>query len=111
MKRPSPLFSGGAIAISALCLWSCIFEGPTKVADGGTIETTNGFVFMPDGRPAARIKVFLLDENAWLSNTKDGKTVTYDSAETDTSGFFQIDRDTISKVSLMANAEGHGILI
>lgn len=101
------------LALSALLAGGCIFTtGPgDNTLAGGTIETTNGIVVMPDGRPAARIKVFLLDEKSWLSNVKDGKAIALDSSETDENGVFKIDRDTSSKVSLMANAEGHGILI
>lgn len=103
-----------AASLAALLAAGCVFttdpgSGPTQVA-GGTIETTNG-VIMSGTRPAARIKVFLVDERSWLSNVKDGKPVLVDSFETDDTGHVVIKRDTAAKVSLMANAEGHGVLI
>lgn len=100
-------------ALSALFAAGCIFSetpGPDRHA-GGTIETTNGIIVMSGGRPAARIKVYLLDERSWLSNVKDGKPITVDSVETNDTGYFSIRRDTASKVSLMANTEGQGIII
>lgn len=102
-----------ALALAALAAGGCLFtdpqDNPGPIA-GGTIETTNGLVVI-GGRPAARVKVFLLDEENWLANVKDGKGVALDSAETDSLGAFTVKRDTGSKVSFMCNAEGHGVLL
>lgn len=91
------------------------FYGCGERLAGGTIETTNGIsarVVLPNGRPAANIKMFLLDEQNWLVKTKAGESLVLDSAETDSEGNFRIDSlDTNHTVSLVADVEDYGVLI
>jgi hypothetical protein len=100
-------------AAGALLIAGCgMFD---RVADGGTIETTNGIaarVVLPSGQPASNIKVFLLDEQDWLEKTKAGESIVIDSAETDTAGRFKFeDVDTTRASSLYADVENYGLLI
>lgn len=101
-----------SLALAALLALGCVFTDPDPGPIAGTtIETTNGIVSMADGRPAARVKVFLIDEKSWLSNVKEEKPVALDSFETDDKGVFEVKRDTSDQVSFLCNAEGDGILI
>jgi hypothetical protein len=112
-------------ALAALCIspfYGCGSEQPMQVSDGGTVETTNGImarVVLPTGRPAAAIKVFLLDEQDWLVKMQTGESLVLDSAETDSAGDFWLDSagrytDTIDAkraMSLVADVEDYAVLI
>jgi hypothetical protein len=107
----SRLVAAALLAASLTAFNGC---GPEPIA-GGTVETTNGIsarVVLPSGRPAARIKMFLLDEQDWLVKTKAGESLVLDSAETDSAGNFSIDSlDANRSVSLVADVEDYGVLI
>lgn len=98
---------------SAVLLPGCLFQSDDRVA-GGTIETTNGIsarVTLPNGSAASNVKVYLLDEQEWLTKVKAGASVYLDSAVTDGNGDFKIKKDTSVHASLVANADDFGILI
>lgn len=100
------------LAASLLVLDGC---GPDRVA-GGSIETTNGIearVVLPSGQPASSIKVYLLDEQNWLTKIQSGESLVLDSAETDSIGHFEFKKrmDTTHTASLYANVETYGCLI
>jgi hypothetical protein len=102
---------GLALALTA-GLQGC---GQDRMA-GGTIETTNGIsarITLPTGHPAAAIKVYLLDEQDWLSKIKSGESLVLDSAETDSAGRFRLGRkpDTARTAGLYADVEGYGVFI
>jgi hypothetical protein len=119
MKSRLAIAALAAVCVSAVT--GCfLFED--RVADGGTIETTNGIaaqVRLPSGRPAANIKVFLLDEQDWLVKMQTGESLVLDSAETDSAGKFWLDKDgnytdTIDAkraMSLVADVEDYAVLI
>ncbi len=82
---------------------------------GGTIETTNGLtarMVLPSGAPATNIKVFLLDEESWLANVKNGRSLYFDSAETNDSGTFNFKKfDSTHSANLFADVEGFACFI
>jgi hypothetical protein len=105
--------AAGLLGLSALS--GCgMFE---RVADGGTIETTNGIaakVVLPSGQPASDIKIYLLDEQDWLEKTKAGESIILDVVETDSAGNFKFKiakADSDRTVGLYADVETYGLLI
>lgn len=102
-------------AVAAALVGCADLFGPQ--ARGGTIETTNGLtarVVLPTGKPAARIKVYLLDGQDWLEKTKDGESIVLATAETNDSGKFEfriLKTDSSRSVNLYADVEGYAFLI
>ncbi len=100
-----------AITIFTLLMLSCS-HSPTAGGGSGT-ETTNSFVFLASGAPAANCRVKLIEPSAWIKNSTSKSGVVLDSAVTDENGLFSIEYDQASSnrtLNLQLDHDSAGLL-
>ncbi|GEM_PF-3850715 len=110
--RRIPQFLLNAIAVVSLGWFGCVKSGQLA---GGTSETTNGEIIAQvtrnDGRPAARIKAYVVDDQDWMAKVAEGRSVVLDSSNTDSSGSFRVNVHDFARCNLQLDGGDEGLFL
>ncbi len=103
-----PTITIGVFVLSALLL-----RCSTDVAGGpGTgAETTNGYVLSSAQTPAANVAVLAIDSRKWLEYSINNKPVIFDSARTDSTGFFEFEKSLPNHYNIQIDNSKEGLFI